>query len=589
MTDFISKFFANLLALFVFFLLIPFMALMAAIFGLIFTAEFVGQKTKRALASPAVVLDMSRGVADFKEGEDAISHFLYGAAVPSVYDLCAPLLEVGAKNLRPILIITGSFDKSPESVSMAQVSEIRKAVLKYKLSGGKVLAYLQNPSFADYYLASAAEKIALNPFSDFSFKGLSATTAFFGNAFEKYGVKAEVVKTGNFKNAAEIFRRGNFSDDEKRHLTSLLKQMWTCSVREISISRNIPAKNLENIAENEAIFSASCAKELGLVDTLMYGDEFKKMLAGEYGLKNYPSGVMPLFKSRLLYNNFGEIAVVYMRGDIVEERQRGRINCIAADYYVRLFRKLRGNPAVKAVVIRLDSGGGDAYASELIRRELSLLAKEKPLLCSFGGLATSGAYWIATAADAIYADNQSITGSIGVFALGFCVDKLAANFGITFDTVKTNSAADILSVARPMSDFERLRLQSVVNGVYGRFVELVSKSRKISPPELANIADGRIFSGKEAKSLRLVDKIGTLYDAVSEAKLLAHADSMARVRQYPIRNVADELFYIGHSNAFPLIMHFLPSAYSKEMERLRHMLLKRGIYARLPFDIVFER
>ncbi len=575
LTTFFAKFLATLCALFMFPILL--------VVGLVIFLLVIGGDSKRVdrNSATALVLDLSKGVGEFAKS-DKLSDIFYGESSPSMYNLISPLYEKHSK--LPLLIITGSFANSLNAVNLAQVSELRAGILNYRQRGGQVIAFLQNPSFYDCYLASASNKVIADAFSDFTFKGISIVSPFFGKAFEKYGVKAELVKTGGFKNAAEIFRSDKFSESEKLYMRELLEDIWASVLSDISKTRKISVENLKKIAAEEVVFSAVRAKELSLVDATMTQSEFNAMLKNKYGV-DYPDTCASLVEESGIVNMEDKIALVYMSGEITRAGSKGVSDNISSEVYAPLLRKLREDSSVKALVLRIDSGGGDAFASEVIRRELELIAKTKPVVCSIGGTAASGAYWIATAANKIYAQKNSITGSIGVFALCFSAEKLANDFGVTFDSVKTSPHADFMSPTRQMNEFERVKLQSLVDEIFEKFVSLVGKSRKIEKVELLKIADGRVFVGERALKYRLVDKIGGLQDALSEASKLSGCD-ISKVEQYPQSNFMDE-FANFEEGAMPFIKHALPQ-FSNKIKSALDIVSAKGVYTRMPYDIIIE-
>ena len=588
MLRFLSNLSANLVALFIFFFVIPVLGFIFMVFFAVQSVmTSVGQKNVETFKpGGALVYDLGTNIVEGTSQTKSMSAFLSNGVSLSVYDICARISSVSGGDGQNVLFIHGSFDNAYDPPSFAQISEIRAQIERFKTLGGKVFAYLEYPSLRDYYLASAADRVILNPQSTMEFKGLSATSPYFGNALKKYGVDVQVVKSGEFKNFGEMFTSDKMSAEDKVHLEGILKAIWNSIVERISISRGIPIETLNSIAQNGALFTAQDAIKMGLVDDAMFEDEILDLMANTVGSSGDTFLQNSIFSVDVQQPKHApKVAVVYMKGNIVG---RGDMNTISAEYYAPLFREIRRDKSIRAVVIRVDSGGGSAFASEVIRREIELTAQEVPVVASFGGIAASGAYWLGCAAEEIIVTPQTITGSIGVFGLAFSAEKLAGDFGITFDGVKTAPFADIGTIARPMSEQEVAKLQSLIDVVYGDFVRLVSKSRKMSIEEATALANGRIYSAGQAMTLRLADKIGGLGDAITSAAEKAGLASFA-VDQYPKYDPFKELF----KDFMP------PGQYAFELPRevrsvkdtlavLAQFNERSKIYARMPFDVRFE-
>ena len=469
MLNFISRVLANLVSLAIFFVVIPALAILVVVAVLI--VGLSGDQGQKMITPKdgVLVYDMSRGISEFKNSSDGLARLFSSSRAMSTYDLCMRLATAAKnKNIKAVLIY-GSFDSASDYPSSAQVAELRNALLEYRQSGGKVTAYLENPSQLDYYLASCADNIIMNPFGEFTFRGLSLQMPFVGDAMKKYGVDVQVIKAGAHKSFGEMFTSAKMSDFDKTRMRAVIDSLWTNILAEISASRKIPTGTLERIVDTDAVFSARKAKELKLVDSLMYYDEVVEKMRKDYGEDGESFPQIPVARlSEVRAPSADEIAVVYMRSEIVESGKVSEFT--SSEVYVPLLRSLRTDDFVKAVVLRIDSGGGSAYASEAIRREVELLAKKKPVIASFGGVAASGAYWIATAANKIIATPQTITGSIGVFSLAFSGQKFAGDWGVTFDGVKTSKFSDIGTLTRPMTEPEIAKMKVMVDDIYDAFI-----------------------------------------------------------------------------------------------------------------------
>ena len=577
--NFLSNTAASLLALFVFFFLVP----LAVLVSVVCEALRSGMLTKADVCdNSALVLDLSSPVAEFPRSDDTVYNYIKGGAWLSTYSLCSKISAAAKDDSNKLIFITGTFDSG---VSYAQVAEIRAALQRYAKSGKEVVAYLENPATRDYFLASAATTVVLNPFSELQFSGLGGNAMFFGNALKKYGVDATVVKVGKLKSFGEMFTSDKMSAPVRENYAALLNSVWSSVLSKVSDSRKIKTDKLREIADTSAMLSADEAKSFGLVDKLMYRDQVIDMISEKVGCDEITFSQTPIsaYAENVAENADGVVALVYMRGEILDApASDGAID--SASYSV-LLRELRFDAEVSAVVLRIDSGGGSAFASEAIRREVQLLAAEKPVVVSVGGSAASGAYWIATAANKIFADSESITGSIGVFSILFSAEKLAGDFGITFDGVKTSPMADMGTIARQPTNSEIERVQRLTDRVYEKFAGLVAASRKMKPEKVAEIADGRVFSGADAVRIGLVDGIRPLSDCVEFASKLAKLESF-EVCEFPQRNTVSEFLSSFAQENVPFAKAFRTVFNAKKIGGI--MFSKSGVYARSPFDFIVE-
>lgn len=579
MIKFLRNFSASLTALFVFFVFLPFF--MLSFLSAVFMAANTSELSPGKISGGGVfVLDLSLPIGERVEDENSLAAAIEGLSSTSVYNAVQIIRDASCDRRVKAILIRGSVDES--GAGLAAIAELREAVCE-ACESLSVYAYLENPSLRDYFIATAASEIILNPFSEFEFKGISTSAPYFGNAFKKYGIDAQIVRAGKHKSFGDIFTKSKMDGADKEILKSVVGGIWECIISKISESRNLTPEFLREFADSKAICSAEEAKKLKLVDKLMYDDELIDMLAQKYGSEG-DSFKQVFVDSFPAASRAGNIAIVYMSGDIVEADISPSV--ISSERYVGILRKLRSDSSIKGVVLRIDSGGGSAYASEVIRREVELLAKEKPVVASFSSVAASGAYWIATAADNIFLMPETITGSIGVFSIAFSVEKFAGGYGVDFDGVKTSPFADIGTLTRPMGERELALTGKMVREVYDRFVDLVCKSRKISPAELAEIADGRIFDGATAVRLNLADGFGTLDEVVAALMEKCECDG---VKEYPKIDRFKE-FMKSFSAAEPFAKSVPPKlkAYLDSIKSLSAYSDKRGIYARIPFDIALK-
>jgi len=431
----------------------------------------------------------------------------------------------------------------------ATLEEVRNALLDFKKSKKFVYAYGEVMTEKGYYLASTADKVYLNPAGALEWNGLSAELSFFKGTLDKLGIQPEIFRVGEFKSAIEPFIRPNMSDPNRLQVASFLNSINNHYLERVSASRGIPVATLKSLADNLTIQTPADAQKAKLVTDVAYHDEvesqMRKLLGVEEKKKiDYIS--LGKYRNAKKYVKEGDfnsrIAVIVASGEIVSGDKDNGV--IASDKLVEQIRKARLDNKVKAVVLRVNSPGGSAMASEVMWRELELTKKQKPVVASMSDYAASGGYFLAAPANRIIADPNTITGSIGVFAMLFNTEPfLRDKLGITLDRVGTNAHADFPSVTRPLSDFEKSVLQKSVERIYANFTGKVSTGRKLSIDSVRAIASGRVWTGIQAKQNGLVDQLGGLEDAVKVAAQLAKLkEGEYRVRYTPERkNTMQEL------------------------------------------------
>ena len=419
------------------------------------------------------------------------------------------------------------------------VTVLRDALIKFKKSGKFVYAYADSYSQGAYYLASVADSIMVNPNGDIDFKGFAAEIPFMKGLFDKMDVKWQIYYAGQFKSATEPFRLDKMSDQNRLQLREYISGMFDIVLQSISESRKIPISDLNNIANGYQARNSSEAVRLKLADTEGYYDEMLDKLRNKLGLKSKDK------INSITLNDYAQsytkpsgsaknkIAIVYAEGDIVggQSEQNGTVE---GDRYAKIIRKLRQDDNVKAIVLRVNSGGGSSFASDVIWRELDLARRQgKVVISSFGDYAASGGYYIAMASDSIFAQPNTLTGSIGVFGMIPSIQNTLKNkLGVTFDTVKTNKYAAMSGVTMSFSDDEGKIIQQGVDSTYEKFLFRVGQCRHKSRDDVHAIAQGRIWLGYKAKELGLVDQIGGLEDAIKAAASKAKLDNY-RTTEYP--------------------------------------------------------
>lgn len=417
---------------------------------------------------------------------------------------------------------------------------IRKALVDFKKSGKFIYAYSEGYSQADYLLASVADSIFMVPVGEMAFSGLASTPTFFKGMLEKLDIDVKLIRVGKYKSAGEPFIRENLSDDNRYQISSYLNSMYQQMLAAYSEGRNIPVDSLHAMASEFRIRNAADAVKHGLVDRLAYRDEVLELLAKETKAKSIEKiefvGIQDYMKAKPeeeKSESKDRVAVIYAIGDI--EGGEGDDQTIGSDRIAAAIRKARLDDKVKAIVLRVNSPGGSALASDVIWRETVLAKKAKPFVVSMGSLAASGGYYIAASADSIFAAPNTITGSIGVFGLIPSFDKFMKNkIGITFDRVVTGPYADALNGLRPMTADEEQIIQGMVNRIYEEFVQVVADGRKLPVDSIHAMAQGRVYTGEQALKLGLVDRMGDLDDAI------ACAARMAKLKNYKLRELPDQ-------------------------------------------------
>ena len=472
----------------------------------------------------------------------------------------------------------------------ASAEELRKALLDFKTSKKFIVAYGDNYSQGAYYVCSVADKVLINPEGMLDIHGVASTPIFYKELLDKVGVKMQVFRVGTYKSAVEPFIATEMSPANREQVTSYINDIWKVISTDISKSRSINIDSLNAIVDRYVMFQDSKEyKALKLVDQLTYIDEVRDMLRKMSGEERVtfvsPAQLAELHKGAA----DGEtIAVYYASGNIVDEATStafGSESEIVGQKVIKDLDELAENEYIKAVVIRINSGGGSAYASEQMHRAISQLKKKKPVVVSMGGLAASGGYYMSCAADYIVAEPTTITGSIGIFGLIPDVSGLMTNkLGLHFDVVKTNEASDFGNMGRSFNEKESAALQAYVERGYGLFLKRVAEGRKMQTANVDSIAQGRVWTGSQALGLHLVDKLGTLDDAIAEAAKRAKVDKYQAV-SFPIPLP----WYMQLNDALSrdYLENHMQMALGEYYEPLRYVYSIKGkdcLQAKIPFE-----
>ena len=482
------------------------------------------------------------------------------------------------------------------SLGLAQYKDLRNALENFKKSGKFVWAYANSYSQKEYYLNSVANTVYLNPAGDLDFKGLSSEVMFFKDFQEKSGIRMEVIRHGKYKSAVEPFLENKMSDANKEQITALLNSLWETISADIAKSRNLPIAKINEIANGLLARTPEMAKTQKLVDVIAYEDVYHNAIKKElkvtgnddYNKISILDYTQNYTTTALTNTATDQIAIIYAQGEILSGE--GDVTVIGEGAMRRSLQEACKNNDVKAIVLRIDSPGGNALTSDLIWREIEITKKVKPVVVSMGNYAASGGYYIACNANKIFAESNTITGSIGVFGMLPNFTPLANKLGINTEQVKTHENAANYSPFVPVDEkFKTFTLEGVEH-IYNTFVTHVAESRKMSFAQVDSIAQGRVWSGSEALKIGLVDKIGGLNDAIAEAA------KIAKIKTYSTQN------YPEYEKDFDDLFSSLPFAKSKEafikeeigeenyfmIEQIKKYQNKKGVQAILPFEIKIQ-
>lgn len=581
MAGFFKMFFASLLALIIF-SVVGFFIFLALIAGLARSDKPTVEKNSVLvvnLSQPYLEQQVENPLATFSSNDEL--------TVPGVYDVVRLIHKAtNDDKIKGIYLQSGI---NPNG--FAACEEIRNALVAFKKSGKFILAYSEMMTQKSYHVANVADRLYVNPKGMFDWTGFSAELLFLKGTLEKLDIEPQIFYAGKFKSATEPFRTDKMTEENKLQTSVWLGDLYSHFLVKAAEARKIDTANLHRLANDATIRTPQDAVTHKLIDGIKYDDEIKdeikeKLKLGKYDKINFIS-INTYFKAGGYKRSSGEkIALIYAEGVIIDGG--GDQTQIASADYIRLIRKARLDKTIKAIVFRVNSGGGSALASETIWRELALAKKEKPVVVSFGDVAASGGYYISCAADSIFGSPTTITGSIGVFGIipnmeGFFKNKL----GVTFDGVKTGPYADLGAIYRPMNENEKKFVQQSIDEIYMSFKQRVADGRKKPIEYVDSIAQGRVWSGTKAIENGLIDKLGGLQDAVDCAARMAKLKTY-RLREYPeVQNVFDRLF--GGSRDNTLKTEAMRKELGEDQFKIYQQMLRvkemtNTPQARLPFE-----
>jgi protease IV len=581
--NFLKNVLSTIIGLFAFLLIVFFgFVLIGAIFG--------GDDQIAVKENSVIELNLEDINKDFAGGDDNPFGKLFSKeATVGVTDI-VNAIEVAKTDskIKGISILNNNL-----SLGMTQTKAIRNALLDFKKSKKFVVSYADVYSQKEYYLNSVADTIYLNPVGVVDFKGLSTELMFYKDLQEKAGVKMEVIRHGKFKSAVEPFLENKMSDANREQVSTLLNSMWSSVLNEISSSRKISVAQLNLIADSLNTRTPELALSSKLIDKIGYEDQYhdgiRKALKtpkdddyNSIDIQDYAQ------QSGLKSKNSGAddtIAVIYAQGEI--QAGEGDVNTIGEGSMRDALEEARTNDNIKAIVLRIDSPGGSALTSELIWRAIELTKKTKPVVVSMGNVAASGGYYIACNSNKIFAENTTITGSIGVFGLLPNATELSNRMGLHTDVVSTNANATDYSLFRPLDNKMRAQIQESVELVYSTFVNRVATGRKMTFEQVDAIGQGRVWSGADAIKIGLVDKIGGLNDAIAEAARLS------KIKDYRTRNLPDfKSDFKDTFKNFPFAStkaEIISEEIGKEnydiLQKIKKITTRKGVQVVMPFDL----
>lgn len=479
---------------------------------------------------------------------------------------------------------------SPQA-GFATMREVRDALIDFKTSNKKIIAYSEVYTQGAYYLASVADQVYLNPEGALEFKGLKSEMMFFKGALDKLGIEAQIIRVGNYKSAVEPFFTNKMSDKNREQVTAYLGGLYETFLNDIAKNRNISVPVLHEIADNYKIQQPKDALAYKMVDALKYKDQIideLKSLTGKHKKSNLETVTINDYAkaARVDRENSSKdkIAIIYANGDIMGGE--GSDERIGSERISRTIRKARLDSTIKAVVLRVNSPGGSALASDVIWREIVLTKKIKPVIASFGDVAASGGYYIACGADSIFVQPNTITGSIGVFGVIPNLQKLYnEKLGITFDGVKTGKYADIMSTDRPMTSGERLIIQNDVNRIYDSFISRVASGRKKTKAYIDSIGGGRVWVGTDAVRIGLADRTGSFNDAIVAAAKKSKLKEY-KVVEYP--EMLDPLRSLIENGSEKVKIYCAKQELGTSYllyQQIKSAVSRSGVQARMPFEI----
>jgi len=473
---------------------------------------------------------------------------------------------------------------------MATIEELRQELEAFKASGKFIVSYAEYYTERSYYLASVSDELYITPgYGMLEFNGISADYIFFTGLFEKLGIEPQIFRVGEYKSAVEPFMRKDLSDENKEQISAYVNSIYDHILGAIAESRNMETEEVRKISYSMLARTTQDAVDLGLLDGEKYYNEFMDLLKDKLDVED--DDEVSMISYRKYNKSYGDskyskdrIAVIIGEGNIFTGR--GENQMIGSDSYTELIRNARENDRVKAVVIRINSGGGSPLASDVIWKEIKLTSEKKPVIASIADVAASGGYYVVMACDKIFAQPTSITGSIGIFGVLFNAEELLENkLGLTFDNFSTGEYSDMYTVTRPLTSFEKEIIQQDIERGYEIFTTKAADDRDMTIDELLKIASGRVYSGYEALDNGLIDEFGTLEDAIEEAAEMAELEEY-RISYYPRQKTFFEQIMADLGTDIQTrYLKLKLGEYYPYFQQVQQLNTLKGLQARMPFEI----
>ena len=473
--------------------------------------------------------------------------------------------------------------------AISHLEEFRTALVKFKESGKAIISYSETYSQGGYYLASVADKMYVHPYGGNMVFGVSTSLMFLKGALDKLGIEVQLIRHGKYKSAGEQFVNTNISEANREQNQAMITSLWNSISEEICKSRNLDLKKFNAHVDN---LSATQPEEMvaaGMADGIMTRDEMTAELAGLFGVEKEDDIKMitlDKYAKAVIKPNIkatDKIAIIYANGEIVDSGEG-----ISPSKYTKVISDVRKDSTIKAVLLRVDSPGGSAMAAEIIRKELELLRKEKPVVVSYGSYAASGGYWISAECDKIFTNETTLTGSIGVFSMIPNIEKIVKEKArINIVNINSNEHSDMMTMTKPLDRAEAAYMQKGVEVIYDTFLSIVANGRDMTTQEVDKIAQGRVWSGTDAIKVDLADEIGTIYDALNYTINISELEDYQLV-EYPKVKSQMEKIMESFGNAESAISRLSDPDIALEdmVQELKQM--SRTVYARMEYDYVFQ-
>lgn len=560
-------------------------------FGLIGSLAALGESQEPVVPAKAILkIDFSTPVTELgqEDAMQAFQSFNFSSAKPLGILKAVKAIEIAATDPAIKFIY---INPNELNIGIANLEEVRNALVNFRKSGKAIISYADNFSQGGYYLASVSDKVYLNSDGSGEMVGIGSTMMFFKDLLDKLGIEVQLIRHGKFKAAAEQFVADGISKENYEQNKEMIDSIWETWITEIGESRDIDPEHLNALVDDLKLFSAESLKEYGLVDDIVSRDQMQATLCNLFGaskdkdlkmisLAKYAEAVVkPNVKAK------GKIAVIYADGEITMSDPQG----LSAKKFYPIIREIRQDSSIKAVVLRVNSPGGDAQAAEILNKELQLLRSSKPLIVSMGEYAASGGYWISAKSEKIFADNTTITGSIGVFSMAMNYGTgLKKHLKINTADISSNKHSNMLNGINPLDAKEVAFMQGMVEDIYTKFTALVAEGRELPVEYVDEVGQGRVWTGADALERRLADEKGGILDALNYAAASSNLKEY-RIVEYPATKTSMEQFMEMIQGAEASV-----NAMANPQETLKNIYSKLGsdgefrVYARHPYCYTFN-